>query len=156
MLTKAGVEITPVNSGIRVRRNGHGIEPVDVRTEPFPAFPTDLQAQFMGLMTKAKGTSHITETIFEKPLHACAGAGAPRCKNFRSRSARLRPLKVSKSSRWRRSWRPTCVSSSRCGDCGSCSRRRDQISRIYHLDRGFEHLEEKLSACGAEIERISG
>ncbi|MDP1092486.1 UDP-N-acetylglucosamine 1-carboxyvinyltransferase, partial [Klebsiella pneumoniae] len=60
-----GAEITPTNEGIRVKRNGAGISPVDVTTEPFPGFPTDLQAQFMGLMTKAKGKSHITETIFE-------------------------------------------------------------------------------------------
>ena len=60
-----GAEIQTVNSGIRVSRNGSGIAPVDVTTEPFPGFPTDLQAQFMGLMTMAKGKSKITETIFE-------------------------------------------------------------------------------------------
>ncbi len=64
-LGQAGAEISETNSGLRVVRNGHGIMPVDVTTQPFPGFPTDLQAQFMGLMTKAKGTSHITETIFE-------------------------------------------------------------------------------------------
>ncbi len=64
-LRQAGAEITETNSGLRVVRNGHGIQPVDVTTDPFPGFPTDLQAQFMGLMTKAKGTSRITETIFE-------------------------------------------------------------------------------------------
>src|SRR5690606_13690924 len=60
-----GAEITPLNTGIRVRRNGAGINPVDISTEAFPGFPTDLQDQFMGLMTMAKGRSHITETIFE-------------------------------------------------------------------------------------------
>src|SRR5690606_5472005 len=64
-LAQAGVEVTPLNSGIRIRRNGAGILPVDITTEPFPGFPTDLQAQFMGLMTMAQGRSRITETIFE-------------------------------------------------------------------------------------------
>ena len=57
--------MTPTNEGIRVGRNGAGISPVDITTEPFPGFPTDLQAQFMALMTQAKGSSRITETIFE-------------------------------------------------------------------------------------------
>src|SRR5262249_57146780 len=64
-VVQAGAVITPTNSGIRIKRNGSGIAPVDVTTQPFPGFPTDLQAQFMALMTRARGTSHITETIFE-------------------------------------------------------------------------------------------
>src|SRR5690606_19171805 len=65
VIERTGAEITPTNQGIRVRRNGAGIAPVDVTTEPFPGFPTDLQAQFMGLMTMSSGKSRITETIFE-------------------------------------------------------------------------------------------
>jgi hypothetical protein len=65
VIAQTGTEIIPVETGIRVRRNGAGIAPVDVVTEPFPGFPTDLQAQFMGLMTMANGKSRITETIFE-------------------------------------------------------------------------------------------
>ncbi len=65
VLSQAGVKVTATNDGIRVARNGAGISPVDVSTAPFPGFPTDLQAQFMALMTRAKGTSRITETIFE-------------------------------------------------------------------------------------------
>src|SRR5437899_2535729 len=64
-LDRLGAEIAPTNNGIRLARNGSGIAPVEVTTEPFPGFPTDLQAQLMALMTRAKGTSHITETIFE-------------------------------------------------------------------------------------------
>src|SRR5215510_5732892 len=64
-LKQAGAEVTSNNEGIRIKRNGAGIAPVDVTTDPFPGFPTDLQAQLMALMTKAKGTSRITETIFE-------------------------------------------------------------------------------------------
>src|ERR1700681_4795678 len=65
VLVQSGVTVTPTNEGIRIARNGSGLQPVDVATAPFPAFPTDLQAQFMALMTRARGTSHITETIFE-------------------------------------------------------------------------------------------
>src|SRR5207253_2624305 len=65
VLAQAGVEVTATNSGIRVARNGKGLAPVEVTTAPFPGFPTDLQAQLMALMTRAQGTSHITETIFE-------------------------------------------------------------------------------------------
>ena len=65
VLAQAGATVTPTNEGIRVARNGAGLEPVEVTTAPFPGFPTDLQAQLMALMTRAKGTSHITETIFE-------------------------------------------------------------------------------------------
>src|SRR5262249_62359799 len=64
VLTRAGAEIAATNTGIRVARNGAGIAPVEVATDPFPGFPTDLQAQLMALMTRAKGTSRITETIF--------------------------------------------------------------------------------------------
>src|SRR5262249_62089882 len=65
VISRTGAEVQRLNSGIRIMRNGAGIAPVDVTTEPFPGFPTDLQAQFMGLMTRAKGRSKITETIFE-------------------------------------------------------------------------------------------
>src|SRR6185503_13169834 len=65
VIVKAGATVTPTNEGIRVARNGRDLAPVDVTTAPFPGFPTDLQAQLMALMSRAKGTSHITETIFE-------------------------------------------------------------------------------------------
>ena len=65
VLGEAGVGIATTNEGIRVTKNGTGIAPVEITTQPFPGFPTDLQAQLMALMTRAKGTSHITETIFE-------------------------------------------------------------------------------------------
>jgi UDP-N-acetylglucosamine 1-carboxyvinyltransferase len=65
VLTRTGVTVTSTNEGVRIARNGAGLMPVDVATAPFPEFPTDLQAQFMALMTRARGTSHITETIFE-------------------------------------------------------------------------------------------
>src|SRR4029079_19424206 len=64
-IAQSGAEVSETNDGIRIRRNGAGIAPVDVTTQPFPGFPTDLQAQFMALMSRAKGTSRVTETIFE-------------------------------------------------------------------------------------------
>ena len=109
VLVQAGVEITPTNTGVRVARNGSGIGSVEVSTSPFPGFPTDLQAQLMALMTRAKGTSHITETIFEnrfmhvqelvrlgahiqldgEPRHHRRGEGAHRRAGHGDRSARL-------------------------------------------------------------------
>jgi UDP-N-acetylglucosamine 1-carboxyvinyltransferase len=65
ILAQTGTSVTPTNEGIRIARNGGTLEPVEVTTAPFPGFPTDLQAQLMALMTRASGTSHITETIFE-------------------------------------------------------------------------------------------
>src|SRR5262249_56502654 len=65
VLVRAGVKISATNTGVRVERNGSGLAPVEVTTSPFPGFPTDLQAQLMALMTRADGTSRITETIFE-------------------------------------------------------------------------------------------
>src|SRR6476646_2092380 len=65
VLAGTGLGVTPTNEGIRIARNGAGLAPVEVTTAPFPGFPTDLQAQLMALMTRAEGTSRITETIFE-------------------------------------------------------------------------------------------
>lgn len=74
-MQRAGITVDTTNDGLRIRRNGSGILPVDVTTDPYPGFPTDLQAQFMGLMCKAQGTSHIRETIFENRfMHVRTGA----------------------------------------------------------------------------------
>ena len=136
-----------------MRRNGHGIEPVDVRTEPFPAFPTDLQAQFMGLMTKAKGTSHITETIFENRfMHVQELARLGAKISLSGQTATVEGVDKLKGA-------PVMATDLRASSAlviaGLAAEGETNISRIYHLDRGFEHLEEKLSACGAEIERIT-
>ncbi len=154
VIAGAGAEITTVEKGIRVRRNGNGIQPVDVTTEPFPGFPTDLQAQFMGLMTMATGNSRITETIFENRfMHvqelARLGAritlagqtaiveGVPR---LRGAPVMATDLRASVS----------------LVIAGLAAEGETTVNRVYHLDRGFERLEEKLVACGAEVERISG
>lgn len=154
ILAQTGTEITTTNSGIRVRRNGHGIDPVDVRTEPFPAFPTDLQAQFMGLMTKAKGVSHITETIFENRfMHVQELARLGARISLSGQTATVEGVERLKGA-------PVMATDLRASSAliiaGLAAEGETNVSRIYHLDRGFEHLEEKLSNCGANIERITG
>src|SRR5215207_6864723 len=154
VLVQAGVEITPTNSGIRVVRNGAGIAPVEVTTAPFPGFPTDLQAQLMALMTRAKGTSHITETIFENRfmhVQELARLGA-RIKLYGDTAtiegvSRLRGAPVMATD-LRASVSLVIAALAAEGET--------MVNRVYHLDRGFEKLEAKLNACGAQIERISG
>lgn len=154
VLVEAGTEIIPVNSGIRVRRNGAGISPVTVTTEPFPGFPTDLQAQLMGLMTMAKGRSRITETIFENRfMHVQELARLGARIQLSGQTAivdgvdRLRGAPVMATD---------LRASVSLVIAGLAAEGDTMVNRVYHLDRGFERLEEKLSGCGAEIERISG
>jgi UDP-N-acetylglucosamine 1-carboxyvinyltransferase len=154
LLTQAGVEITPTNSGIRVARNGAGLAPVEVATAPFPGFPTDLQAQLMALMTRAKGTSRITETIFENRfmhVQELARLGARIHLEGETATvegvARLKGAPVMATD-LRASVSLVIAALAADGDT--------MVNRVYHLDRGFERLEDKLAACGAAIERISG
>ena len=153
-LARTGAEIIPVNSGIRVRRNGAGISPVDITTEPFPGFPTDLQAQFMGLMTTARGKSRITETIFENRfmhVQELARLGAHITLSGQTAIvegvARLRGAPVMATD---------LRASVSLVIAGLAAEGETMVNRIYHLDRGFERLEEKLSGCGATIERVAG
>jgi UDP-N-acetylglucosamine 1-carboxyvinyltransferase len=152
-MAMAGIEVTPGNSGIRVRRNGAAILPVDVETAPYPGFPTDLQAQLMALVTRAEGVSHIRETIFENRfMHvqelvrlgadiALAGdtATVRGVKSLRGAEVMATDLRASVS----------------LVVAGLAAEGDTVIHRVYHLDRGFEALEAKLSACGADIVRIS-
>jgi UDP-N-acetylglucosamine 1-carboxyvinyltransferase len=154
VLTQAGVEITATNSGIRVVRNGAGLAPVEVTTAPFPGFPTDLQAQLMALMTRAKGTSRITETIFENRfmhVQELARLGARIHLHGETATvegvARLKGAPVMATD-LRASVSLVIAALAADGDT--------MVNRVYHLDRGFERLEDKLAACGAKIERISG
>jgi len=154
ILARTGTEVVPESGGLRVRRNGNGIQPVDVETDPFPGFPTDLQAQFMALMTMSSGTSTIRETIFEnRYMHVAElmrfGAdiavdgqvatvhGRPRLKGAQVMATDLR-------------------ASVSLVIAGLAAEGETVVNRIYHLDRGFERLEDKLSRCGAEIERVAG
>ncbi|HEV3247446.1 MAG TPA: UDP-N-acetylglucosamine 1-carboxyvinyltransferase [Beijerinckiaceae bacterium] len=152
-ITEAGAEISATNEGVRVRRNGRGLLPVDVTTNPFPGFPTDLQAQFMALMSHAKGTSKIRETIFENRfMHV---------QELARLGARIRldgdAAYVEGVERLRGA--PVMATDLRASVSlvigGLAAEGETLINRVYHLDRGFEGLETKLSRCGANIERLS-
>ena len=153
VLEQAGVEVTPLNSGIRVRRNGSAIRPVDITTEPFPGFPTDLQAQFMGLMTRAQGRSHITETIFENRfMHVQELARLGARITLSGQTAIVDGVDRLKGA-------PVMATDLRASVslviAGLAAEGETIVNRIYHLDRGFERLEKKLSGCGAVVERLS-
>jgi len=147
----AGVDVT--NEGIRITRNGSGLAPVDVTTEPFPGFPTDLQAQLMALVCRADGTSHIRETIFENRfmhVQELARLGADISLDGQVATvAGVRRLKGA----------PVMATDLRASVslviAGLAAEGDTLVNRVYHLDRGFERLEEKLGRCGAEIERIA-
>jgi UDP-N-acetylglucosamine 1-carboxyvinyltransferase len=154
VLAQAGAEISPTNAGIRVARNGAGIGPVDVTTAPFPGFPTDLQAQFMALMTRAKGMSRITETIFENRfmhVQELVRLGA---------RIQLDGETATVDGRGRLKGAPVMATDLRASVslviAALAAEGETMVNRVYHLDRGFERLEDKLSACGAQISRISG
>ncbi|RUY44096.1 UDP-N-acetylglucosamine 1-carboxyvinyltransferase, partial [Mesorhizobium sp. M7A.F.Ca.CA.002.07.1.1] len=143
VIAQTGAEITPTNSGIRVRRNGAGISPVDVTTAPFPAFPTDLQAQFMGLMTMAKGKSRITETIFENRfMHVQELARLGAHITLSGQTAIVDGVPKLKGA-------PVMATDLRASVslviAGLAAEGETTVNRVYHLDRGFERLEEKLS-----------
>jgi len=154
VLTQAGATVAATNNGIRVARNGAGINPVEVTTAPFPGFATDLQAQLMALMSKAKGTSHITETIFENRfmhVQELARLGARITLNGETATIhgvdRLRGAPVMATD-LRASVSLVIAALAADGET--------TVNRVYHLDRGFERLEDKLGRCGAAIERVTG
>jgi UDP-N-acetylglucosamine 1-carboxyvinyltransferase len=153
VLTQAGATITPTNEGIRVSRNGAGLEPVEVTTAPFPGFPTDLQAQLMALMTLAKGTSHITEAIFENRfMHVQELARLGAHIHLDGETATIEGVERLKGA-------PVMATDLRASVslviAGLAAEGETMVNRVYHLDRGFERVEDKLARCGAAIERIS-
>jgi UDP-N-acetylglucosamine 1-carboxyvinyltransferase len=154
ILVQTGAVVSTTNTGIRIARNGAGIAPVDVTTAPFPGFPTDLQAQFMALMTRARGTSHITETIFENRfmhVQELARLGA---------RIQLDGETATIQGRSRLKGAPVMATDLRASVslviAALAAEGETMVNRVYHLDRGFERLEDKLNACGAEITRIAG
>ena len=154
ILRQSGVEITEVDDGIRVRRAPGGLNGVDVMTEPFPGFPTDMQAQMMVLMSVAGGASMITETIFENrfmhvPELARMGANV----NVHGSSAIIRGGGGLKGAQVMATDLRASVS---LVLAALAAEGETEINRVYHLDRGYERLEEKLAACGADIVRIKG
>ena len=152
-LKGAGVTVDPVEDGVRIYRNGGGIAAMDVVTDPYPGFPTDLQAQFMALMTMADGTSHITETIFENRfMHVQELARLGARIQLSGQVATIEGVKGLTGA-------PVMATDLRASVslviAGLVADGETTVNRVYHLDRGFERLEAKLSACGAEIERLS-
>lgn len=154
ILRQTGAEITETGEGLKVYRNGNGIQPVDVTTEPFPGFPTDLQAQFMALMTKAGGQSRITETIFENRfMHVQELARLGAQISIDGRTAVIDGVGTLRGA-------PVMATDLRASVslviAGLAAEGETTVNRVYHLDRGFERLEDKLTRCGAQIERVSG
>ena len=152
-LTRTGAEIVCDAGGIRVRRNGGGIAPVDVTTEPFPGFPTDLQAQFMALTTRANGVSRITETIFENRfMHVQELARFGAKIHLEHDTAIVTGVKTLKGA-------PVMATDLRASVslviAALAAEGETIVHRVYHLDRGFEQLEQKLGACGARVERLA-
>jgi UDP-N-acetylglucosamine 1-carboxyvinyltransferase len=153
VLVRCGTEVTNTNEGIRVARNGNGLRPVEISTAPFPGFPTDLQAQLMALMSRAKGTSRITETIFENRfMHVQELARLGARIQLDGETAIVEGVERLKGA-------PVMATDLRASVslviAALAAEGETTVNRVYHLDRGFERLEEKLGRCGAEIERVS-
>jgi UDP-N-acetylglucosamine 1-carboxyvinyltransferase len=153
VLAQAGATVTSSNSGVRIARNGTGLAPIDVTTAPFPGFPTDLQAQLMALMTRARGSSRITETIFENRfMHVQELA------RFGAR-IRLDGDTAVIDGVDKLTGAPVMATDLRASVslviAGLAAEGETIVNRIYHLDRGFEQLEQKLAGCGASIERLT-
>ncbi len=153
-LQRAGITITETDGGIRVAAGNGRPQGIDLMTEPFPGFPTDMQAQFMAMMAVAEGASMITETIFENrfmhvPELCRMGADI----NVHGASAIVRGVK-------KLSGAPVMATDLRASIslilAGLAAEGETIVNRVYHLDRGYERVEDKLAACGARIERISG
>jgi UDP-N-acetylglucosamine 1-carboxyvinyltransferase len=152
LLRSTGAEVQATSFGLSVSRSGAEVKPADVTTAPFPGFPTDLQAQYMALMAIAKGTSHIRETIFEN--------------RFMHVPELLRmgaDIKVEGdvaiiTGQDRLKGAPVMATDLRASVslilAGLAAEGETIVNRVYHLDRGFERIEEKLKACGADIERL--
>jgi UDP-N-acetylglucosamine 1-carboxyvinyltransferase len=153
-LAATGVSLTPTEDGFRIARRNGRITGVDVMTEPFPGFPTDMQAQVMALMTVAGGASLVTETVFENrfmhvPELCRMGANI----NVHGSSAIIRGVEQLCGA-------PVMATDLRASVslvlAGLAAHGETTINRVYHLDRGYERLEDKLAACGADIERVKG
>ncbi len=151
-LEETGVELDEVDGGVRIRRNGARCKAVDIVTQPFPGFPTDLQAQFMALMATADGVSTIKETIFENRFMHAPELGRMGAKiSVDGQTATVRGVERLKGA-------PVMATDLRASMslviAGLAAEGQTMVNRVYHLDRGFERLEEKLQACGALIERV--
>src|SRR5581483_6057483 len=151
-MVEAGVDVTPHNDGLTVKRNGARLSSVEVTTDPYPGFATDLQAQFMALMTVADGVSVIRETIFENRfMHAPELTRLGADISVSGGEARVRGVAGLHGA-------PVMATDLRASVglviAALAARGETVVNRVYHLDRGFERLEEKLSAVGAHVRRV--
>ena len=149
-----GVEIEETQRGLRVSRKNGRVSAVDVKTEPFPGFPTDLQAQMMVLLCTANGTSVLEETIFENRfMHAPELIRMGAQIDVPGGLAKVTGVERLKGA-------PVMATDLRASVslilAGLAAEGETQVNRVYHLDRGYERVEEKLAACGASITRING
>ncbi|MEG9860997.1 MAG: UDP-N-acetylglucosamine 1-carboxyvinyltransferase [Parvularculales bacterium] len=151
LLRSAGGVIEETTNGLNVRSPDTSLQGVNVQTAPWPGFPTDLQAQFMALMTCASGISEITETIFENRfMHVQELIRLGADISLQGETARVRGVEYLTGA-------PVVATDLRASVClviaGLAAKGETIINEVYHLDRGFERLEEKLGRCGASIER---
>jgi UDP-N-acetylglucosamine 1-carboxyvinyltransferase len=152
-LRQTGVVVTEYDGGMQVEANGHLVG-TDVRTMPYPGFPTDLQAQMMALMTRADGASTFTETVFEnRMLHAVELIRLGANIRVDGNTAIVRGAT-------QLSGAPVMATDLRASVslvlAGLAARGDTQVDRVYHLDRGYERLEAKLGGLGADITRVKG
>lgn len=153
LIAKAGAKVTIDEDSVLIERNGKRLQPVDVETQVYPGFPTDLQAQFMAMVCLADGVSVIRENIFENRFMHCPelvrmGANI----SVKGREAIVRGVERLKGA-------PVMATDLRASasliGAALAAEGKTEISRVYHLDRGFEHIDIKLGRCGAKIERVS-
>ena len=153
-LDEAGISVEETERGLKVARKNGRVKAVDVTTEPFPGFPTDLQAQMMALLCTAEGASVLEETIFENRfMHAPELMRMGASIDVQGGTAKVSGVEQLKGA-------PVMATDLRASVslilAGLAAEGETVVSRVYHLDRGYERVEEKLGACGARIERIKG
>ena len=152
-MEEAGVQVARGNGSVTLKRNGARLKAVDLSTDPYPGFATDLQAQFMALMTLADGESVIRETIFENRfMHAPELTRLGADITVSGGEARVKGVGGLEGAQVMATDLRASVS---LVIAGLAARGDTVVNRVYHLDRGFERLEAKLSACGARIRRLS-
>lgn len=153
-LEEAGITITPTEKGFKAERTADKINPVNIQTDPYPLFPTDMQAQFMALMTLADGSSDVTETIFENRfMHVpeLVRMGA----NIMIHDHNTATVKGAKKLIGAEVMATDLRASVSLVLAGLAAEGQTIVNRVYHIDRGYERIEEKLALCGAHIARVS-
>ena len=153
-LDEAGISVEQTANGLKVKRSNSGIKAINVTTEPFPGFPTDLQAQLMAMLCTATGTSVLEEKIFENRFMHAPELGRMGAKiEVNGGTAVVTGVELLKGA-------PVMATDLRASVslilAGLAAQGETLVNRVYHLDRGYERVEEKLGSCGAKIERISG